>query len=169
MLQQVEHYGNPTITVNDCFKAVSRYWDRITLPDQIIVSLPQAVAAMLDPTDCGPAFIGLCQDTQEVAFDYPAAFFDPTTWSIPRPRADRRKVQEAVNLLGSARRPLIISGGGVRYSLAEKSVARFALDRGIPLVETIAGKGTVTHTHPAHAGPIPAPGPCSTTMPALSW
>jgi 3D-(3,5/4)-trihydroxycyclohexane-1,2-dione acylhydrolase (decyclizing) len=89
-----------------------------------------------------------------VAFDYPAAFFEPTTWAIPRPRADKRKVDEAIALLRSARKPLIISGGGVRYSLAEESVARFALDHGIPLVETIAGKGAVTHTHPAHAGPI---------------
>jgi 3D-(3,5/4)-trihydroxycyclohexane-1,2-dione acylhydrolase (decyclizing) len=154
VLQQVEHYGNPTTTVNDCFKAVSRYWDRITLPAQIITSLPQAVAAMLDPADCGPAFIGLCQDTQEAAFDYPAAFFEPTTWSIPRPRADKRKVAEALAMLRSASKPLLISGGGVRYSLAEEAVARFALDRGIPLVETIAGKGAVTHAHPAHAGPI---------------
>jgi 3D-(3,5/4)-trihydroxycyclohexane-1,2-dione acylhydrolase (decyclizing) len=154
VLQQVEHYSNPTTTVNDCFKAVSRYWDRITLPEQIITSLPQAVASMLDPADCGPAFIGLCQDTQEVAYDYPLAFFEPTTWAIPRPRADKLKVNEAIELLKTARAPLIISGGGVRYSLAEAAVAQFALDRGIPLVETIAGKGAVTHTHPAHAGPI---------------
>jgi 3D-(3,5/4)-trihydroxycyclohexane-1,2-dione acylhydrolase (decyclizing) len=154
VLQQVEHYGNPTTTVNDCFKAVSRYWDRITLPQQIITSLPQAVATMLDPADCGPAFIGLCQDTQEVAFDYPLAFFEPRTWSIPRPRADRQRIKEAVALLRAAKKPLIISGGGVRYSLAEEAVARFALERGIPLVETIAGKGAVTHNHPAHAGPI---------------
>jgi 3D-(3,5/4)-trihydroxycyclohexane-1,2-dione acylhydrolase (decyclizing) len=154
VLQQVEHYGNPTTTVNDAFKAVSRYWDRITLPEQIISSLPQAVAAMLDPADCGPAFISLCQDTQEVAYDYPLAFFEPTTWTIPRPRADKLKINEAIELLKSAKAPLIISGGGVRYSLAEEAVAKFALDRGIPLVETIAGKGAVTHTHPAHAGPI---------------
>jgi 3D-(3,5/4)-trihydroxycyclohexane-1,2-dione acylhydrolase (decyclizing) len=154
VLQQVEHYGNPTTTVNDCFKAVSRYWDRITLPEQIITSLPQAVATMLDPADCGPAFVGLCQDTQEVAFDYPLAFFEPRTWSVPRPRADRQRIQDAVALLRSAKKPLIISGGGVRYSLAEEAVARFAVERGIPLVETIAGKGAVTHKHPAHAGPI---------------
>ncbi len=154
VLQQVEHYGNPTTTVNDAFKAVTRYWDRITLPEQIISSLPQAVAAMLDPADCGPAFIALCQDTQEVAFDYPHAFFEPTTWAIPRPRADKRKVAEAIALLQSAKAPLIISGGGVRYSLAEEAVAKFALDHGIPMVETIAGKGAVTHSHPAHAGPI---------------
>ena len=154
VMQQVEHYGNPTITVNDAFRAVCRYWDRITLPEQIIGSLPQAVAAMLDPADCGPVFLALCQDTQEVAYDYPEVFFAPTVWSIPRPRPDRDRLAEAVQLLKTARKPLIIAGGGVRYSLAEETVARFALDRGIPIAETIAGKGAVTHDHPAHAGPI---------------
>ncbi|MCG6902091.1 MAG: 3D-(3,5/4)-trihydroxycyclohexane-1,2-dione acylhydrolase (decyclizing) [Rhodobacter sp.] len=154
VLQQVEHFNDPSITVNDSFKPVTRYWDRITQPQQIIQSLPQAIAAMLDPADCGPAFIGLAQDTQEIAFDYPAAFFEPTTWTIPRPRPDRRKLAEAAALLKTARAPLIISGGGVRYSLAEETVAQFALDRGIPMVETIAGKGAVTHDHPAHAGPV---------------
>ncbi|EJL57887.1 acetolactate synthase [Rhizobium sp. CF122] len=154
VLQQVEHFSDPTVTVNDAFKAVSRYWDRIVLPEQIISSLPQAIASMLDPADCGPAFIGLSQDTQEIAFDYPVAFFEPTFWSIPRPRADRRKIAEAVALLKAAKKPLIISGGGVRYSLAEERVAEFAIKRGIPIVETIAGKGALTHNHPAHAGPI---------------
>jgi 3D-(3,5/4)-trihydroxycyclohexane-1,2-dione acylhydrolase (decyclizing) len=140
--------------VNDAFKAVSRYWDRITLPEQILSSLPQATAAMLDPADCGPAFIALCQDTQEKAFDYPAAFFEPTVWRIPRPRPDRKQLQEAATLLKAAKRPLIIAGGGVRYSLAEARVADFAVKHGIPVVETIAGKGTLTHQHDAHAGPI---------------
>ncbi len=154
VMQQVEHYGNPTVTVNDAFKAVTRYWDRITLPEQIIGSLPQAVAAMLDPADCGPAFLALCQDTQEVAYNYPQAFFEPTLWQVPRPRPDRNRLAEALELLKSAKKPLIISGGGVRYSLAEDTVARFALDRGLPVAETIAGKGALTHDHPAHAGPI---------------
>ncbi|MGG6896143.1 3D-(3,5/4)-trihydroxycyclohexane-1,2-dione acylhydrolase (decyclizing) [Rhizobium sp. BR 315] len=154
VLQQVEHFNDPTVTVNDAFKPVTRYWDRIVLPEQIISSLPQAIAAMLDPADCGPAFIGLAQDTQEVAFDYPLAFFEPTVWSIPRPRPDRTKLAEAATLLKSAKKPLIISGGGVRYSLAEDKVADFAISRGIPIVETIAGKGALTHNHPAHAGPI---------------
>ena len=92
VLQQVEHFGDPTLTVNDAFKAVTRYWDRITHPAQILASLPQAVAAMLDPADCGPAFLALPQDIQEVAFDYPLAFFEERTWSIPRPRPDRRKL-----------------------------------------------------------------------------
>jgi 3D-(3,5/4)-trihydroxycyclohexane-1,2-dione acylhydrolase (decyclizing) len=154
VMQQVEHFGNPTVTVNDSFRAVTRYWDRIALPEQIIGSLPQAIAAMLDPADCGPAFLALCQDTQEVAYDYPAAFFEPTVWRVPRPRPDRDRLAEAVELLKSAKKPLIISGGGVRYALAENEVADFALAHGIPVTETIAGKGAVVHDHPAHAGPI---------------
>jgi 3D-(3,5/4)-trihydroxycyclohexane-1,2-dione acylhydrolase (decyclizing) len=154
VLQQVEHFGNPTLSVNDAFKAVTRYWDRITHPEQIIASLPQAVGVMLDPADCGPAFIGLCQDTQEIAFDYPLAFFEPVVHVVPRPRPDRERVAAAVEKLKSAKRPLIISGGGVRYSLAEERLGSFAEARGIPLAETIAGKGAVTHNHPAHVGPI---------------
>jgi 3D-(3,5/4)-trihydroxycyclohexane-1,2-dione acylhydrolase (decyclizing) len=154
VMQQVEHFGDPTINVNDAFKAVTRYWDRIVHPEQLISSLPQAVATLLDPADCGPAFIGLPQDVQEIAWDYPSAFFDPTVHKIPRPRADRDRLAEAVRLLKSAKRPLIISGGGVRYSGAEDVLGRFAQEHGIPLAETIAGKGAVTHDHPAHVGPI---------------
>ncbi|WP_439615796.1 3D-(3,5/4)-trihydroxycyclohexane-1,2-dione acylhydrolase (decyclizing) [Shinella sp.] len=154
VMQQVEHFGNPTITVNDAFKAVTRYWDRIVHPEQILSSLPQAVAVMLDPADCGPAFIGLPQDVQEVAWDYPESFFAPTVHKVPRPRPDRDSLAEAVRVLKAAKRPLIISGGGVRYSGAETALAAFAEKHGIPLCETIAGKGTVTHDHPAHVGPI---------------
>lgn len=154
VLQQVEHYNNPTLTVNDAFKAVTRYWDRISHPAQILQSLPQAVAAMLDPADCGPAFLALPQDTQEIAFDYPAVFFEPRVWRIPRPRADRKAVAEAAALLKTAKKPLIIAGGGVRYSIAEEQVAAFAAKRGIPVVETIAGKGGLTHEHAVHCGPI---------------
>ncbi|MFZ1345512.1 MAG: thiamine pyrophosphate-binding protein, partial [Tabrizicola sp.] len=154
VLQQVEHFGDPSVTVNDAFKAVTRYWDRITHPAQILQSLPQAVGAMLDPADCGPAFIALPQDTQELAFDYPVEFFEDRLWSIPRPRPDRKSVAEAAALLKTAKKPLIIAGGGVRYSGAEEAVAKFAAERGIPVVETIAGKGGLTHYHPVHAGPI---------------
>ncbi|RFB81531.1 3D-(3,5/4)-trihydroxycyclohexane-1,2-dione acylhydrolase (decyclizing) [Methylovirgula sp. 4M-Z18] len=154
VLQQVEHFGDPTVTVNDAFKAVTRFWDRITHPAQIISSLPQATAAMLDPADCGPAFLALPQDIQEIAFDYPEVFFEERIWTIPRPRPDRRKLAEAAALLKTAKKPLLIAGGGVRYSLAEQVVADFAVKHGIPIVETIAGKGGVTHYHPAHAGPI---------------
>jgi 3D-(3,5/4)-trihydroxycyclohexane-1,2-dione acylhydrolase (decyclizing) len=154
VMQQVEHFGDPTINVNDAFKAVTRYWDRIVHPEQLISSLPQAVATLLDPADCGPAFIGLPQDVQEIAWDYPTAFFEPTIHTVSRPRADRDKLIEAVRLLKSAKRPLIISGGGVRYSGAEDVLGRFAEEHGIPLAETIAGKGAVTHDHPAHVGPV---------------
>lgn len=154
VMQQVEHFGDPTVTVNDAFKAVSRYWDRITHPAQIITSLPQAIAAMLDPADCGPAFIALPQDTQELAFDYPAVFFEDRMWSIPRQRPDRAALAQAVHLLKTAGKPLIIAGGGVRYSGAETAVAALATARGIPVVETIAGKGGLTHHHPVHCGPI---------------
>ena len=154
VMQQVEHFGDPTINVNDAFKAVTRYWDRIVHPEQLISSLPQAVATLLDPADCGPAFIGLPQDVQEIAWDYPTAFFEPIVHTIPRLRADRERLAEAVRLLKSAKRPLIISGGGVRYSGAEAVLGRLAEEHGIPLAETIAGKGAVTHDHPAHVGPI---------------
>jgi 3D-(3,5/4)-trihydroxycyclohexane-1,2-dione acylhydrolase (decyclizing) len=154
VLQQVEHFNNPSITVNDAYKAVTRYWDRITHPEQIISSLPQAVATMLDPADCGPAFISLPQDIQEIACDYPAAFFEPVVHEVSRPRADVRKIAKAVELLKSAKKPLIIAGGGVRYSGAEEIVAKFALEHGIPLSETVAGKSSVVHDHKAHVGPI---------------
>jgi len=154
VLQQVEHFGDPTITVNDAFKPVVRYWDRIVLPSQLVQSLPQAVATMLDPADCGPAFLGLAQDTQEQAWDYPEAFFEPKLWRIPRPRPDQHALTAAATRLKAAQKPLIICGGGVRYSLAESTLADFARRRGIPVVETIAGKGALSHDDPVHAGPI---------------
>ncbi len=154
VMQQVEHFGDPSINVNDAFRAVTRYWDRITHPEQIISSLPQAVAVLLDPADCGPAFIALPQDVQEMAWDYPEAFFKPTVHAIPRPRADKDRLAQALEILKSAKRPLIISGGGVRYSGAEDVLGAFATEHGIPVAETIAGKGALTHHHPAHIGPI---------------
>ena len=154
VLQQIENFYAPSLSVNDAFRPVTRYWDRITHPEQIISSLPQAVATMLDPADCGPAFIGLCQDTQELAYSYPSDFFQPKTHIIPRPRPDQRSLREATLLLSKARRPLIISGGGVRYSQAQTKLAQFAAQRNIPVVETIAGKGALTHNDPVHVGPI---------------
>lgn len=154
VMQQVEHFNDPTQTVNDAFKAVSRYWDRITYPEQILSSLPQAVATMLDPGDCGPAFIGVCQDVQEMAWDYPEAFFAPRLHVMPRTRPDRLLLARAVETIKAAKRPLIISGGGVRYSQAEAQLAQFAEAHGIPVVETIAGKGAFTHDDPVHCGPI---------------
>ena len=154
VLQQVEHFGVPSTTVNDSFRAVSRHWDRITHPAQIIQSLPQAIAMMLDPADCGPAFLGLPQDIQEIAFDYPAEFLEERVWTIPRPRPSAAQVAAAAEVLRGAKRPFIIAGGGVRYSGAERAVADFAAKRGIPMAETIAGKGGVVHDEPVYVGPM---------------
>jgi len=154
VLQQVEHFANPTVTVNDAFKAVTRYWDRIARPEQILESLPQAIAMMLDPADCGPAFLALCQDAQAEAYDYPTRFFEPQVHRIRRQRPDRDEIAEAAALLKKARRPLIVAGGGVHYSLACNELGAFASRHRIPVAETIAGRGVLVHDHPMNAGPL---------------
>lgn len=154
VLQQVEHFGDPTCTVNDSFRAVTRYWDRITKPAQLVSSLPHAVQTMLDPADCGPAFIGLPQDVAAEAWDYPTAWFEERVHDIARPRPDRAQLNAAVELLASAARPLIIAGGGVHYSLAEAELAAFASKHNIPVVETVAGKACLEWDHPNYGGPI---------------
>ncbi len=166
VLQQVEHFGDATITVNDAFKAVARYWDRITRPEQIIESLPQAVATMLDPGDCGPAFLGLSQDAQGEAFDYPQAFFEPTVHRVRRPRPDEAELAAAAELVRRAEAPLIIAGGGVHYSLAESELAAFAERHDVPVAETIAGRASLAWDHRLNAGPIGAIG--STSANALA-
>ncbi|MCP4385896.1 MAG: 3D-(3,5/4)-trihydroxycyclohexane-1,2-dione acylhydrolase (decyclizing) [Hyphomicrobiales bacterium] len=154
VLQQVEHFGDPTITVNDAFKSVTRYWDRIVRPEQIIASLPQAVAMLLDPADCGPAFIGLAQDAQAEAYDYPAAFFEPTVHTVPRPRPDVDAIRAAAEALRGAEKPLIIAGGGVHYSGATGALASFASAHKIPVAETINGRTALLHDHPMNVGPV---------------
>lgn len=153
-LQQVEVFDNPTMTVTDAFKPVTRYWDRISRPEQIIQSLPQALAVMLDPATRGPAFIALPQDIQAEAYDYPATFFDPKVHYSRRPGPDARDIEAAARLLSRAQRPMIIAGGGVKYSGAISTLTDFAERRGIPIVETVAGKSTLVHDHPNYAGPI---------------
>ncbi len=154
VLQQVEHFGNPTTTVNDAFRAVTRYWDRITHPEQIISSLPQAVATMLDPAECGPAFLSLCQDTQELAFDYPESFFEPRIHHIRRQMPDRGEIARAAAVLKKAKKPLVIAGGGVRYSNAEPALTFFAERHNLPVAETIAGRASMVHDHKNNVGPI---------------
>ena len=154
VLQQVEHFDDPTLTVTDAFKPVSRYWDRITKPAQIVRSLPQALAVMLDPATRGPAFFALPQDVQAEAYDFPARFFEPRVHYIRRPGPDPRDVQAAAALIERAQRPLIVAGGGVHYSGAVEALRSFAERHGIPVVETVAGKSTLTHDHPNYAGPI---------------
>jgi 3D-(3,5/4)-trihydroxycyclohexane-1,2-dione acylhydrolase (decyclizing) len=154
VLQQVEHFDDLTITVNDAFKPVTRYWDRITHPAQILPSLPHAVATMLDPSDCGPAFIGLPQDVQAEAFDFPASFFEPRVHRIRRPGPDPLEIADAAGVLRGARRPLVVAGGGVHYSRATSELASFAERHGVPVVETVAGKATLVWNDPRYAGPL---------------
>jgi 3D-(3,5/4)-trihydroxycyclohexane-1,2-dione acylhydrolase (decyclizing) len=154
VLQQVEHFGNPTISVNDAFKPVVRYWDRVTRPEQLLQSLPQAVATLTDPADCGPVFIGLPQDVQAEAFDWPARFFEERVHHIRRPAPDPDEVARAAEIIRTARRPLLIAGGGVRYSVAEQELLHFAAGHGIPVAETVAGKGNLPFDDPHNVGPI---------------
>lgn len=154
VLQQGENFADPSVTVNDAFKPVVRYWDRIVAPEQLLQSLPHAVSTMLDPATCGPAFIGLPQDVQAESFDFPEAFFEPVVHTILRPRADATELSRAIEVLKAAKRPLIICGGGVHYSLAEKELADFAISHNIPVVETVAGKASLLASHPLYAGPV---------------
>ena len=154
VIQQVEHFGVPSTTVNDSFKPVVRFWDRVNNPAQLLSSLPQALATMLDPADCGPAFIGLPQDVAAEAYDFPTKFFETKIHEIARPRPDRNQVSRAVEVIRSAKRPVIIAGGGVHYSRAEQELADFALRFGIPVVETVAGKSSLLATHPRYSGPL---------------
>lgn len=154
VLQQLEHFNNPTLGVNDAFKAVTRYWDRITHPAQVIQSLPAAIATMLDPGDCGPAFLGLPQDVQGWTYDYPESFFERRVHRIRRSFPDEREIADAAALLKAAKRPLIIAGGGVQYSGAVSELTAFAEKHQIPVVETIAGRANLLATHPLNAGPI---------------
>jgi len=154
VLQQLEHFGNPTLGVNDAFKAVSRFWDRITHPAQILQSLPAALATMLDPADCGPAFIGLPQDLQGFAYDYPASFFARRVHRIRRQTPDMAEIAEAASLLRAAKRPVIVAGGGVQYSGAVAELTAFAEAHGIPVVETIAGRANLLADHPLNIGPL---------------
>ena len=154
VLQQVEHFGTPSTTVNDAFRAVTRYWDRITHPAQVAQSLPLAVETMLDPADCGPAFLGLPQDVQAEAYDFPAQLFELRVHELRRTRPDAREVAAAAAALRGARRPLVIAGGGVHYSLAEDALRAFVEAHGIPVVETVAGKSSLAADHPCYVGPI---------------
>lgn len=154
VLQQMENFHDPNLGVNDAFKPVSRFWDRIVHPAQIINSLPNALATMLDPADCGPAFIGLPQDVQGWAHDYPAVFFEKKVHRIRRQAPDALEVGDAAALLKSAERPMIIAGGGVQYSRAVKELTDFAESRQIPVVETIAGRANLLNDHPLNIGPV---------------
>ena len=154
VLQQVEHFGDPTTTVNDAFRSVSRYFDRITRPEQLLASLPQVARVLTDPADAGPVTLALPQDVQAEEWDFPEAFFEPQVHRVPRPRADRDALAGAVASIRGAERPLLVLGGGVRYSGAAAEAVAFAEAHGVPVVETVAGRTLVPHDHPLYAGAL---------------
>jgi 3D-(3,5/4)-trihydroxycyclohexane-1,2-dione acylhydrolase (decyclizing) len=154
VLQQVESFGDGTASANDCFRPVSRYFDRITRPEQILTALPRALSVLTDPAECGPVTLALCQDVQAEAFDYPEQFFATRVWHVRRVRPDVGELAAAADLLRNARAPLLIAGGGVHYSEATEVLDRFVTAHGIPLAETQAGKSALPFDHPFNLGAI---------------
>lgn len=158
VLQQLESTSTQDVSVNDCFKPVSRYWDRIQRPEQILTALPEAMRVLTSPAETGAVTLALPQDVQAEAYDFPEEFFRVRTWVVPRARADAGVLKRAAEWIRAARRPLIIAGGGVIYSGATKALANFAARTGIPVGETQAGKGSLNFDHPQSAGAIGATG-----------
>ncbi len=154
VLQQLETAADPTVTVNDCFRPVSRYWDRITRPEQLVTSLPQALRVLTDPAECGPVTLCLPQDVQTQAYDYPEEFFAPRQHRLRRQGPDPDELAAAAAALEAAERPLIIAGGGVVYSDAGAALADFAARHAIPVAETQAGKGALAWDHAKNVGAI---------------
>jgi 3D-(3,5/4)-trihydroxycyclohexane-1,2-dione acylhydrolase (decyclizing) len=164
VLQQIEPFGDATATVNDAFRAVSRYFDRITRPEQLLSTLPQVARVLTDPADAGPVTHALPQDVQAETYDIPESLFAPVTHRLLRPRPDRRAVTEAAGVLRAAKRPLLVLGGGVRYSGAGRRALDFAERHGIPITETTAGRTLLPHEHPLNAGPLGITGSTSANV-----
>ena len=143
VLQQIEDFDDGTVSANECFKPVSRYYDRISRPEHLLTALPRAMQTMTDPAKCGPVALAFCQDVQAEAYDYPESFFAPKVWRIRRPEPDRAELDAVIDALRAAERPVIVAGGGVIYAQAEQTLLDFAKAHNIPLCETQAGKGAV--------------------------
>ncbi len=154
VLQQIEDFQDGSVSANDCFRPVSRYFDRITRPEQLLAALPQALQVLTDPAECGPVTLAFCQDAQAEAFDFPKDFFAERVRRIRKPEPDEAELAQAVRLLTEAKAPLIIAGGGVHYADACAMLAEFAARHGIPVAETQAGKGALAWNHPCNAGSI---------------
>ena len=154
VLQQVESFGDGTVSANDVFRPVSRYFDRITRPEQIIPALSRAMQVLTDPAECGPVTLSLCQDVQAEAFDYPEAMFEEKVWKPRRIMPDADEFAEAAAAIETASRPVIIAGGGVLYSEATEALRNFAETHGVPVMETQAGKSSLPHDHPLNMGSV---------------
>jgi len=158
VLQQLESEHTQDISVNDCFKPVSRYWDRISRPEQLLTALPEAMSVLTSPAETGAVTLALPQDVQTEAYAYPEAFFHKRVWHVQRNRPDRRALEQAAALIRASKRPLIVAGGGVIYAEATDALKRFVEQTGIPVGETMAGKGSLRFDHPLNLGAIGATG-----------
>lgn len=158
VLQQLEHPSSQDVSVNDCFRPVSKYWDRINRADQLMNSLPEVMRVLTSQAETGAVTLALPQDVQTEAFDYPAELFTDRVWYIPRPAPEATLLKRAVEWIRASKKPLIVAGGGVIYSEAHEALARFAERTGIPVAETQAGKGSLRYDHPQSLGAIGATG-----------
>lgn len=158
VLQQLESAQSQDISVNDCFKPVSKYWDRINRPDQLLTALPEAMRVLTSPAETGAVTLALPQDVQTEAYDYPVAFFRKRVWHIARNRPDRAALSRAAEMIGASKRPMIVAGGGVIYAGATEVLRDFVSKTGIPVGETMAGKGSLRWDHPQNMGAIGATG-----------
>ncbi|MBL8591785.1 MAG: 3D-(3,5/4)-trihydroxycyclohexane-1,2-dione acylhydrolase (decyclizing) [Devosia sp.] len=164
VLQQVESFGDGTVSANDVFRPASRYFDRITRPEQIIPALNRAMQVLTDPAECGPVTLSLCQDVQAEAYDYPEAFFAERVWVPRRPMPDADELEAAVAAIRSAEKPVIIAGGGVLYSEAAEGLRAFAERHGVPVMETNAGKSSLPHDHPLNMGSVGVTGSSASNL-----
>lgn len=154
VLQQIEDFGDGTVSANDAFRPVVRYFDRITRPEQLLTALPRAFRTMTDPADCGPVCLAVCQDVQAEAYDWPESFFAPKVWRQRRIRPDEAELAAMADAIGAATHPVIVAGGGVHYSGATDTLRTFAEAHHIPVVETQAGKSALPWDHPLNLGPV---------------
>ncbi len=161
VLQQAEDFGDGTVSVNDAFRPVSRYFDRITRPEHLLTALPRAMRTMTDPADCGPVTLSFCQDVQAEGFDYPVSFFEPRIWRLRRVQPDPVELDAIAALIAGAKNPVIVAGGGVHYAFATEALDHFATTLQIPVAETQAGKSSLPWDHPMNLGPIGVTGATS--------
>ncbi|MEJ7935798.1 3D-(3,5/4)-trihydroxycyclohexane-1,2-dione acylhydrolase (decyclizing) [Sphingobium sp. AN558] len=168
VLQQIEDFGDGTVSANDCFRPVSRYFDRITRPEQLLDAAPRAMAVLTDPASAGPVTLSLCQDVQAEAYDWPQSFFARRVWRRRRVRPDEGELAALVDAIRTAQSPLIVAGGGVLYSRAEAALAAFARSTGIPVAETQAGKGALPWDQPEALGSVGVTGSSAANRAAMT-
>ena len=161
VLQQVEDFGDGTVSANDCFRPVSRYFDRISRPEHLLTALPRAMRVMTDPAECGPVTLAFCQDVQAEAYDWPEEFFAPKVWRLRRVQPDPVELEAVAAMIRGARRPVIVAGGGVHYAFATDALRNFAETHQIAVVETQAGKSALPWDHPLNLGPVGVTGASS--------